>query len=205
MREIIHHWWVLGLRSALALALGIALFLLQALAKFTFLDAVTIPFLLAALATYGIADSLLVFYMGLQFPAQTPARMISLTQGVCGAAIGVMLLTTYFRAAEVSWFLYIITAQAVVTGLFEILSGLRFTSHVADEYACFAVGIASLGFAIWLQTGYDGTTQHALNWFLAYALLLSVSMAWFSITLLRMHRELQHERDALRRKSAPAD
>jgi hypothetical protein len=191
MREIIQHWWVLALRSGLALALAVTIFLLQAWAKFVFLDGITVPFLIVALAVYGVTDSFLVFYMGMQFPERTPARTISLTQGVCGAGIGVMLLTTYFRTAELSWFIYIITAQAIITGIFEVLTGLRFTTHVADEWACFAAGAASLGFAVWLNTGFDGSTLHALDWFLGYALLLSASMAWFTVILWRMRRELQ--------------
>lgn len=197
MREIIHHWWVLAARAGLALALAVTIFLLQAWAKYAFLDGITIPILIVALALYGVADSFLVFYMGLQFPARTPARTISMMQGLCGAAIGVALLTTYFRSVEVAWFIYIITAQAIVTGLFEVLTGLRFTTHVQDELACFAAGVASLGFAVWLHTGFDGTTPRALDWFLAYALLLCVSMAWFALTLRRMRRELQQAHPAV--------
>lgn len=192
MREIIHHWWVLALRSVLALVLAAAFFLLQAWVKFSFLDAVTVPFLIVTLSAYGILDSLLLLFLGLQFTPHSAARTISFTQGICGGAIGVLMVTVFFRPAEVEWFLYIITAQAAVTGTFEILTGLRFTSHVRDEWACFATGVASIGFAVLLQTTYAGSTRRALDWFLAYALLLSASMGWFSFRLLVLHRQHRH-------------
>lgn len=179
MKEVIHHWWILALRAGLAFLLAAGVFLLQAFAKFQFLDAVTVPFLLVALSAYGILDSFLLIFMGLQFAPHAPARTISFTQGLCGIAIGLVLLTVLFRSAEIEWFLYIVTAQAAVTGVFELLSGLRFTSHVRDEWACFAAGIASLGFAILLQMRDTASTRHALDWFLGYAMLLGVSMAWF--------------------------
>lgn len=191
MREIIHHWWVLAARAGLALALAVALFLLQAWAKFAFLDGITIPVLVMTLAIYGVTDALLVLYIGVQFPAGTPARALSVAQGMVGFGIGVLLLTMYFREAKLTWFVYLITAQAVGNGIFEIVTGFHFRRHVRDEIACFAAGLASLGFAVWLNTGFDGTTSHALDWFLLYAVLLGVSMAWFSVTLRRMKRELE--------------
>ena len=196
MREVIHHWWILALRSLLALTLAMAIFLLQAWVKFSFLDAVTVPFLIVMLSAYGILDSLLLLFLGFQFAPHSPARTISFTQGMCGAAIGVLMVTVFFRPAEIEWFVYIITAQAAATGIFEFLSGLRFTSHIRDEWACFATGVASIGFAVLLQTSYNGTTRRALDWFLAYALLLFASMGWFSFRLFvlnRQHRHLRHD------------
>ncbi|HUS18468.1 MAG TPA: hypothetical protein VMZ25_02360 [Terriglobales bacterium] len=190
MREVIHHWWIFGLRSLLAIALAAAIFLLQAWAKFSLLDAVTIPFMIIALSLYGILDSFLLIYQGMQFPSHSPARPISITQGICGGAIGAILLTVLFRAAELRWFLYLITAQAAITGFFEVLSGLRFTGHLRDEWACFAAGAASMGFAVLLQATTVSNTEHALSWFLGYALLLAASMGWFSLRLRTLNREL---------------
>jgi hypothetical protein len=192
MKEVIHHWWIPALRAALALALAAGIFLLQAWAKFQFLDAVTIPFLLIALSIYGILDSFLLIFLGMQFAPHAPhapARTISVTQGFCGVAIGLLLLTILFRAAEIEWFVYLVTAQAAVTGIFELLAGLRFTSHVRDEWACFAAGAVSLGFSVLLQMNFDGSTRHALDWFLAYALMLGASMGWFSYRLHSLDRK----------------
>ena len=188
MKEVIHHWWIPGLRALLALVLGGCLFLLQAWAKFQFLDAVTIPILLIALSIYGILDSFLLIFLGIQFAPHAPARTLSVMQGLCGAAIGLLLLTVLFRATEIEWFVYLVTAQAAVTGIFELVSGLRFTSHVRDEWACFAVGAVSMGFSVLLQLNYDGSTRHAMDWFLAYALMLGASMAWFSYRLHSLNR-----------------
>ena len=198
MREVIHHWWILGLRALLALVLAVGIFLLQAFAKFALLDAVTVPFLIVGLTVYGVVDSFLLLYLGLQFAPHSPSRTISITQGICGVGIGALLLTVFFRTVELDWFLYIISAQAAATGVFEVLSGLRFTSHVRDEWACFATGVASIGFAVLLQTSYSGTTRHALDWFLGYALLLSASMGWFSYRLLVLHRAIRHEHESHR-------
>jgi len=196
MREVIHHWWILAVRALLALALAGAVLLLQAWAKYPLLDAVTVPFLVTALSTYGLLDSAVVFYLGWQFPPHAPARMINLTQGVCGMVFGTLLLTVLFRDAQLEWFLYLVTGQAAATGLFEILAGLRFTSHVGEEWSCFAVGAASLGFAVLVQTAFGGTVQVALEVFFGYAVLLAVSMAWFGWRLLRLHRGMKHAHPA---------
>jgi hypothetical protein len=192
MREIIHHWWILGLRSLLAFALAAGIFLLQAWAKFSILDAVTIPFLIVGLSLYGMLDSLLLIYLGLQFAPSSPARSVTVTQGLVGAGIAAMLLTIFFRSVEVRWFLYLITAQAAMTGIFEVMTGFRFTRHIREEWACFAAGAASLGFAVLVQTGGPMTMQNALDWFLGYALLLAVSSGWFSYRLRRLNQELPH-------------
>jgi hypothetical protein len=195
VREVIHHWWVLGMRAILALLLAAGIFLLQAWAKFSFFDVVTIPFMIVALSLYGILDSGLLLYLGMQFPPRSAMRTLSLAQGFCGIVIGALLITVFFRTAEIPWFLYIISAQAAVTGGFELLFGLRFTRHVREEWSCFATGAASVLFAILLQTSYSGTTRHALDWFLGYALLLAASMGWFSyrLFLLARHLRLEHE------------
>lgn len=196
MREVIHHWWILAVRALLALGLAGAVLLLQAWAKYSLLDAVTVPFLVTALSTYGLLDSAVVFYLGWQFPPHTPARMINLTQGVCGMLFGALLLTVLFRDARLEWFLYLVSAQAAATGLFEILTGLRFTSHVGEEWSCFGVGAASLGFAVLVQTAFGGTVQVALEVFFGYAVLLALSMAWFSWRLHRLHRGMMHAHTA---------
>lgn len=196
MREVIHHWWILAVRALLALGLAGAVLLLQAWAKYPLLDAVTVPFLVTALATYGLLDSAVVFYLGWQFPPHAPARVISLTQGMCGMVLGGLLLTVLFRDAQLEWFLYLVTAQAAATGLFEVLVGLRFTSHVGEEWSCFAAGAASLGFAVLVQTAFDGTVQMALDVFFGYALLLAASMAWFSWRLRALDRGLRHAHPA---------
>lgn len=190
MREVIHHWWILAVRALLALGLAGAVLLLQAWAKYALLDAVTVPFLVIALSAYGLLDSAVVFYLGWQFSPHAPARMISLTQGVCGMVFGTLLLTVLFRDAQLEWFLYLVTGQAAATGLFEILAGLRFTSHMGEEWSCFAVGAASLGFAV--QTAYGGTVRVALDVFFGYAVLLGLSMAWFGWRLWRLHRGMRH-------------
>jgi hypothetical protein len=202
MREVIRHWWVFGLRALLAFILAITLFLLQAWAKFELLDTVTVPFIIAALSLYGIMDSLIVIYLGWQFPPHSPARTISITQGISGIVLGSMLLTLWFRAVEIQWFLYLITAQAAATGVFEILSGLRFASHGKDEWACFASGAASIGFAILVQTTYSGSTSRALSWFLGYALLLCCSMGWFSFRLFALDRQVRAEQHAHQQMAA---
>lgn len=84
------------------------------------------------------------------------------------------------------------TGQAAATGLFEILAGLRFTSHLGEEWSCFAVGAAALGFAVLVQTAYGGTVKVALDVFFGYAAFLAVSMAWFSWRLRRLHRRMRH-------------
>jgi hypothetical protein len=195
MREFMHHWWVLALRSGLALALAATIFFLQAWTKYSFFDAVTVPFLIVALSLYGIIDSSLLLYMSLQLPQHSPVRRVSLAQGICGIALGALLLTVFFRRVEIVWFVYIITAQAAITGVFELLSGFRFRAHVEDEWACFAAGIASIGFAVLLRTYYDPTARHALDWFLAYALLLAASLGWFGHRLFSLHRLIRREQD----------
>ena len=204
MRDVIHHWWILGLRAMLALVLAVAIFLLQAFAKFSLLDAVTVPFMIVALTVYDVLDSFLLLYLGLQFAPHSPSRTISITQGICGIGIGGLLLTVFFRTVEIDWYLYIISAQAAATGVFELLSGLRFTSHVRDEWACFATGVASLGFGVLLQTSYSGTTSHALDWFLGYAVLLTASMGWFSYRLFVLHREMRLEHESHRPAVVPS-
>ncbi|HUR37432.1 MAG TPA: hypothetical protein VM009_06425 [Terriglobales bacterium] len=195
MREFMRHWWVLALRSGLALALAVTIFLLQAWTKFSLFDAVTIPFLIMALSVYGIIDSSLLLYMSLQLPQHSPVRTVSLAQGVCGIAVGGLLLTVFFRQVEIVWFVYIITAQAAITGVFELLSGFRFRAHVEDEWACFAAGAASIAFAVLLRIYYDPAARHALDWFLAYALLLGVSLGWFAHRLFTLHRLIRRQQD----------
>lgn len=188
MRDVIHHWWVFGVRGVLALGLAVGIVLLEAWAKYAFLDAVTVPFLIILLSGYGMLDSLLLIYLAVQFPAHSPTRLIVLTQGVLGVIIGILLLTVLYPAVELDWFLYIIMSQAAITGVFETLSGLRFTSHVREEWTCFAAGAASLGFAVLIYAGFSGPLRHTLHWFLGYALLLGASMGWFSYRLFAFHR-----------------
>ena len=190
MRVVIQHWWVLALRAGLAMGLAIFVFLMSAWAKYSLLDAVTVPFMVAGLSAYGILDSLLLLYLGFQLPHRTGARALGIMQGIGGMILGGLLLSILFAEAQLDWFIYLITAQAGFAGAFELTSGRHFQHHHREEWACYAAGIVSIIFALLLQIVYTGNTRQALDWFIAYALLLGISMAWFGFRLHALGRTI---------------
>ena len=191
MKELIDQWWILGLRAAAALTLAVCVANGEGLEKNLLMQVTALPFITLTLACYGIVDSVLLMALSNRYSNKMLEKQVVMAQALVGAAVGVALLTILFEKATLNWFVALATAQALVTGTFEMISATHFKRHLPDEWSCFAAGAGSLAFAIGLPFLYEGEVRRTFYWLITYALTFSVTMMWFSLRLLTLKKKLE--------------
>jgi uncharacterized membrane protein HdeD (DUF308 family) len=135
--ELTRRWWIVAGRGLVALVFGVALFTSR-------VEALT--FLVVAFGIFALADGIFTAGAGLAV-----GWMAMFLEGIVGMAIGAF--TLLYPPAVFVWFVPLIVAWAVVTGVLE-LAGVRRLHRVAHgetalgEWLLAASGIASILFGI---------------------------------------------------------
>jgi uncharacterized membrane protein HdeD (DUF308 family) len=156
-------WWGLVLRGMLSILFGIALFVWPQAG------------ILAAVALFGaffLVDGILALINAFRVKPGHERWWALLLEGLVGIAIGVIALI--WPPVTAIALLYLIAAWAIVTGIFEIISAIRFADVIDNEWLLALSGLASIVFgvlmAIWPDAG-----ATALMWVIgAYAIVFGV-------------------------------
>ncbi len=164
-RGVVVRWWAVGLRGLAAIALGIVAFGWPA-GTFEVL-----VFLFGALL---LLNGALTLAAVLQRPTERgPVRFyLSLVEGLLGVAAGVAVLVLPELSRIV--LLYVVAGWAIITGILELVAGIRLRSVLHGEWLLAASGLVSLAFGL-LLAFQPGLGITALMWMLGgYALLLGI-------------------------------
>jgi uncharacterized membrane protein HdeD (DUF308 family) len=158
--ELIRRWWIVAARGIVALLFGAAAFLAPEKA---------LGVLMSLFGLFAIAEG--VFAMGAGLSLNWLPLFL---EGVIGGAIG--LFTFFYPPTSPTWFVYLIAAWALMSGVLELAGALRLRRvvkgpMVRGEWLLATTGVLSLALGALAAVSPDQVTQ-AFAWVVGgYALL----------------------------------
>jgi uncharacterized membrane protein HdeD (DUF308 family) len=153
-------WWVLVLRGGLAILLGILAFIWPA-------HTVRALFILVGL--FLILDGVITAGSSISHRRGVSAWWFFLVEGIVGFLVGLFALLRPETAAVVLVFL--VGVWALVTGIMEVLAGLRLRASLPGEWLLVAGGVLSVLFGL-IMIFIPSTAVIALLWLVAVYFIL---------------------------------
>ena len=163
--DLARNWWVLLIRGILAIVFGVL-----ALVN----PVVTLAVLVMFFAAYAIVDGIFSILMSLTAPKSYRGWGWLLASGIAGITIGV--LTFLWPGVTAVLVLYWMLAWLVVTGVFQIIAGIRLRNEITGEFWLILGGILSVVLGLYLMAN-PAVGALAVLWMLAfYALVAGILM-----------------------------
>ena len=168
--DLARNWWVLMLRGVLAILLGVL-----ALVN----PAATMAALILVFAAFAVADGILSIITSLTAPADYRGWVWLLVSGLAGVVIGV--LTFFWPGVTAVVLLYYVMAWLVVTGIFQIMAGIRLRKEITGEFWLILGGALAVIMGVYLMMN-PAVGLLAMLWVLGFyaivfgALLIAVSL-----------------------------
>lgn len=132
------HWWAMVVRGIAAIIFGILAFVLPG---------ITVAVLIILFGAYAFVDG--VFAIVAAIRGQGHGHTLWLVfEGIVGILAG---LIAFFSPGLTAFaLLYVIAAWAVITGVLEIVAGIRLRHAISNEWSYLLAGIASVVFGVLL-------------------------------------------------------
>ena len=131
------HWWALALRGAIAILFGLAALLRPDIA----LEALILLF-----GAYALVDGVFAIVGIFGGTRGGTPRWLLLIEGIAGILAGIIAFVLPGLTALV--LLYLISAWAIVTGIFEIATAIRLRQEIRGEWALIIGGALSVLFGV---------------------------------------------------------
>jgi uncharacterized membrane protein HdeD (DUF308 family) len=163
--DLARNWWVLLLRGIVAILFGV----------FAWVNPLmTLEVLVIVFAAYAIVDGLFSIVMSLTAPKGYRGWGWLLASGCASIVIGV--LTFLWPGVTAVLLLYWILAWLVVTGLFQIVAGIRLRKEITGELWLILGGVLSVALGLYLMAN-PAAGALAVLWMIAfYALMAGILM-----------------------------
>jgi uncharacterized membrane protein HdeD (DUF308 family) len=156
------YWWTVALRGLLAVLFGLLAI---------FMPGKTLLVLVLLFGAYAFLDGIFDLVSGVRSPRHNWAFLL---EGIVGIIAGVV--TFVWPGITAMVLLYLIAFWAILTGVFEIVSGIRLRTAIANEKWLVLTGILSLLFGI-LIIIFPGAGALAIAfWMGAYALIFGIML-----------------------------
>ena len=169
------NWWALALRGLVAVLFGLLTL---------FLPGITLVTLVLLFGAYALVDG--VFNV-LAFFRVASRQWALLIEGVVGIIAG--LLTFAWPAITAIALLYVIAFWAILTGIFEIVAGIRLRKAITNEWLLLLMGFLSLLFGLLILFAPGTGALAIVLWIGAYALVFGIFLLALAFRL-RGHRRL---------------
>jgi uncharacterized membrane protein HdeD (DUF308 family) len=127
-------WWALALRGLFAVVFGLLTF---------FVPGITLMFLVLLFGFYAILDGVFDIVSAIRAPGH---HWPLLVEGIVGIIAGV--LTVLWPRITAMVLLYLIAFWAIITGVLEIVAGIRLREVIANELLLILTGFISVLFGI---------------------------------------------------------
>jgi len=175
LQTLTANWWALALRGLVAVLFGLLTF---------FLPGITLVTLVLLFGAYALVDG--VFNV-IAFFRVASHQWALLVEGVVGIIAGV--LTFAWPAITAIALLYLIAFWAILTGIFEIVAGIRLRKTIANEWLLLLMGAVSLLFGLLILFAPGTGALAIVLWIGAYALVFGIFLLALAFRL-RGHRRL---------------
>ena len=122
-------------------------------------------------------------------PRQQPGRLALRMQGICGAAIGILLFALVSDRVELHWYLYLAAAQAATAAITEFIVARGTSAHHDAKWCYASAGVAAIS-SIALLFG-KNLSPRELAWLLyGYLGVFGFNLFALSARMLFTEREL---------------
>ena len=175
LQTLTANWWALALRGLVAVLFGLMTL---------FLPGITLVTLVLLFGAYALVDG--VFNV-IAFFRVASHQWALLVEGVIGIIAG--LLTFAWPAITAFALLYLIAFWAILTGIFEVVAGIRLRKTIANEWLLLLMGVLSLLFGLLILFAPGTGALAIVLWIGAYALVFGVFLLALAFRL-RGHRRL---------------
>jgi len=166
------YWWSFLVRGIMATLFGVVAIVLPG---------VTMEILAVLLAAFLIVDGLFSFIASFQVRRMQISWGPLLFEGVAGMALG--LFTFIWPGLTVLAIVLVIGLWAMLTGVLEIIAGVKLRNEIQGEWLLVSSGVLSLLFSVILLTS-PGVGAVAIAWMIGvYALVFGVSLIFLGIRL----------------------
>ena len=169
------NWWALALRGLVAVLFGLLTF---------FLPGITLVTLVLLFGAYALVDG--VFNV-IAFFRVASHQWALLIEGVIGIIAGI--LTFAWPAITAIVLLYVIEFWAILTGIFEIVAGIRLRKVMTNEWLLLVMGVLSFLFGLLILFAPGAGALAIVLWIGAYALVFGIFLLALAFRL-RGHRRL---------------
>jgi uncharacterized membrane protein HdeD (DUF308 family) len=169
------NWWALAIRGLVAVLFGLLTL---------FLPGITLVTLVLLFGAYALVDG--VFNV-IAFFRVASHQWALLIEGVVGIVAGV--ITFAMPAITAIALLYLIAFWAILTGIFEIVAGIRLRKAIANEWLLLMMGVLSLLFGFLILFAPGAGALAIVLWIGAYALVFGIFLLALAFRL-RGHRRL---------------
>jgi uncharacterized membrane protein HdeD (DUF308 family) len=131
---------------------------------------ITLVALIALFGAYAFVAGVFTLVAGLDFAGERASHWAPmLLGGLAGIAIGVF---TFFRPGITALALvFVIAAWAIVTGVFEVVSGIEFTGQVNGSWTLWLAGLLSIAFGVLIAVN-PGSGVLAILWLIGFYAIL---------------------------------
>jgi uncharacterized membrane protein HdeD (DUF308 family) len=179
LQAVTRNWWTLVLRGVLGILFGIAALVwpLEALAA-----------LIIVFGVYALVDGVFALIEAVMHWRES-RRWALLAEGALGILFGVAVLVMPLIAA-IAW-VYVIAAWALVTGILEIVNGVRLRNQIEGEIWMVLSGVLSVVFGL-LITFWPIQGAIAITWIIGfYALLFGIFLVVLGFRMKGVHERIQ--------------
>jgi uncharacterized membrane protein HdeD (DUF308 family) len=169
-------WWALALRGLFAVVFGLLTF---------FVPGITLMFLVLLFGFYAILDGVFDIVSAIRAPGH---HWPLLVEGIVGIIAGV--LTILWPRITAMVLLYLIAFWAIITGVLEIVAGIRLREVIANELLLILTGFISVLFGILIIVFPGAGALAIVVWIGAYALVFGIILIALAFRL-RSFRQLE--------------
>lgn len=175
LHTLVANWWALALRGLAAVLFGLLTF---------FLPGITLVTLVLLFGAYALVDGIFNLIAFFRVASHQWALLI---EGVIGIIAG--MITFAWPAITAVVLLYVIAFWAILTGIFEIIAGIRLRKVITNEWLQLVMGVLSLLFGLLILFAPGAGALAIVLWIGAYALVFGIFLLALAFRL-RWHRRL---------------
>lgn len=137
MSQLAHNWWVLAIRGAFAIAMGILAI---------FLPGITLVALVLVFGAYCFADGITMLVAGFRARGTEKRWWALLIQGLLSVLAGVV--SVIIPLATALALVALVAAWAILTGGFEIAAAIRLRREIKGEWLLILSGALALALGV---------------------------------------------------------
>jgi len=160
LQLLARRWWALALRGVIAVLFGLLTF---------FIPGITLISLVLLFGFYAILDGIFDIVSAMKAPGH---HWPLLVEGIVGIVAG--LVTFMWPAITAMVLVYLIAFWAILTGLLEIVAGIRLREVIANEMLLILMGVISTLFGILIIIFPGAGALAIIIWIGAYALVFGI-------------------------------
>jgi uncharacterized membrane protein HdeD (DUF308 family) len=176
LQLLARRWWALALRGAIAVLFGLLTL---------FIPDVTLISLVLLFGLYAILDGIFDIVSAMQAPSN---HWPLLVEGIVGIVAGIV--TFMWPGITAMFLLYLIAFWAILTGVLEIVAGIRLREVMADEMLLILMGVISTLFGILIIIFPGAGALAIIIWIGAYAVVFGIILIVLAFRL-RSFRQLE--------------